>query len=93
LDLVSRNELTLLVSAESRTAWSLADEELSMSVASLGDCERSVFHIGVAGADPDALVVRPDGHIVAARHGAASLRQALLVVGASSPARGEGASA
>jgi hypothetical protein len=43
LDLVSRNELTLLVSAESRTAWSLAAEELSMSVASLGDCERSVF--------------------------------------------------
>ena len=97
LDLVSRNELTLLVSADSRTAWSLAAEELSMSVASLGDCERSVFHTGVAGADPDALVVRPDGHIVAAlhsaRHGAASLRQALLVVGASSPARGECASA
>jgi 2-polyprenyl-6-methoxyphenol hydroxylase-like FAD-dependent oxidoreductase len=97
LDLVSRNELTLLVSAESRTAWSLAAEELSMSVASLGDCERSVFHTAVAGADPDALVVRPDGHIVAAlhsaRHGAASLRQALLVVGASSPARAKGASA
>jgi hypothetical protein len=37
LDLVGRNELTLLVSAESRTAWSLAAEELSMSVASLGD--------------------------------------------------------
>jgi 2-polyprenyl-6-methoxyphenol hydroxylase-like FAD-dependent oxidoreductase len=97
LDLVSRNELTLLVSAESRTAWSLAAEELSMSVASLGDCERSVFHTAVAGADPDALVVRPDGHIVAAlhsaRHGAASLRRALLVVGASLPARAKGASA
>lgn len=97
LDLVGRNELTLLVSAESRTAWSLAAEGLSISVASLADCERSVFHSGVAGADPDGLVVRPDGHIVAAlhsaRHGAASLRQALLVVGATSPARGQGVSA
>jgi hypothetical protein len=96
LDLVSGNELTLLVSAESRTAWSLAAEELSMSVASLGDCERSVFHTAVAGADPDALVVRPDGHIVAAlrsdRHGVASLRQALLVVGAPSPGSCKGAS-
>lgn len=97
LDLVSRNELTLLVSAENHTAWSLAAEGLSMSVALVRDDERSVFHTGVAGADPDALVVRPDGHIVAAlrsdRHGAASLRQALLVVGASLPARGKGASA
>ena len=45
---------------------------------------------------PCKVVERPDGHIVAAlhsaRHGAASLRQALLIVGASSPARGEGAS-
>ena len=68
-----------------------------MSVASLGDGELGVFHIGVAGADPDALVVRPEGHIVAALHsardGVASLRRALLVVGASSPACGEGASA
>jgi 2-polyprenyl-6-methoxyphenol hydroxylase-like FAD-dependent oxidoreductase len=97
LDLVSRNELTLLASAENHTAWSLAAEGLSMSVALVRDDERSVFHTGVAGADPDALVVRPDGHIVAAlrsdRHGAASLRQALLVVGASLPARGKGASA
>jgi 2,4-dichlorophenol 6-monooxygenase len=96
LDLVSRNELTLLASAESHTAWSLAAEGLSMSVALVGDDARSVFHTGVAGADPDALVVRPDGHIVAAlrsdRHGAASLRQALLVVGAPSPGSCKGAS-
>jgi len=55
-----------------------------MSVTLVGDEGREVFHTGVPGADPDALVVRPDGHIVAAlrsdRHGAASLRQALLVV-------------
>jgi 2-polyprenyl-6-methoxyphenol hydroxylase-like FAD-dependent oxidoreductase len=96
LDLVSRNELTLLASAESHTTWSLAAEELSMSVALVRDDERSMFHTGVTGADPDALVVRPDGHIVAAlrsdRHGAASLRQALLVVGAPSPGSCKGAS-
>jgi hypothetical protein len=67
-----------------------------MSVALVRDDERSMFHTGVTGADPDALVVRPDGHIVAAlrsdRHGAASLRQALLVVGAPSPGSCKGAS-
>jgi hypothetical protein len=62
-----------------------------MSVALLGDGELGVFHTGIAGADPDALVVRPDGHIVAALHserdGVASLRRALAVVGAPSSAK------
>ena len=97
LDLVSRNELTLLTSAESHTTWSLAAEGLSISVAPLGDGERCVFRTGVTGADPDALVVRPDGHIVASlhsdRHGAASLRQALLAVCVTSPDSYKGASA
>lgn len=91
LDLVSRAELTLLVSADGHTAWSAAAEGLSMSVAPLGDGELGVFHTGIAGADPDALVVRPDGHIVAALHserdGVASLRRALAVVGAPSAAK------
>jgi 2-polyprenyl-6-methoxyphenol hydroxylase-like FAD-dependent oxidoreductase len=91
LDLVSRDELTLLTSAGGYTAWSAAAEGLSMSVARLGDGELGVFHTGIAGADPDALVVRPDGHIVAAPHsdrdGVASLRRALAVVGAHSSAK------
>jgi 2-polyprenyl-6-methoxyphenol hydroxylase-like FAD-dependent oxidoreductase len=91
LDLVSRDQLTLLVSAEGHTAWSHAADELSMSVALLGHDELGVFHTGIAGADPDALVVRPDGHVVAALHserdGVASLRRALAVVGASSAAK------
>jgi hypothetical protein len=56
-----------------------------MSLTSLGDGELGVFHTGITGADPDALVVRPDGHIVAALHsdrdGVASLRRALGAVG------------
>jgi 2-polyprenyl-6-methoxyphenol hydroxylase-like FAD-dependent oxidoreductase len=91
LDLVSRDELTLLVSAEALTAWSAAAEGLSMSVALLGDGELGVFHTGIVEADPDALVVRPDGHIVAVLHcerdGVASLRRALAVVGAPSSAK------
>jgi len=91
LDLVSRDQLTLLVSAERHTTWSHAAEGLSMSVALLGDGELGVFHTGIAGADPDALVVRPDGHVVAALHserdGVASLRRALAVVGAPSSAK------
>ena len=58
LDLVSRDELTLLTSAGGYTAWSAAAEGLSMSVALLGDGELGVFHTGIAGADPDVLVVR-----------------------------------
>ena len=50
LDLVSRNELTLLTSAESHTTWSLAAEGLSISVAPLGDCETlRVSHRGHGG--------------------------------------------
>jgi 2-polyprenyl-6-methoxyphenol hydroxylase-like FAD-dependent oxidoreductase len=89
LDLVSHDELTLLVSTEGHTAWSRAAEGLPMSLVLLGEYGQDVFHTGVAGDDPDALVVRPDGHIAAAlrsdRHGAASLRHALRVVGALSP--------
>ena len=67
-----------------------------MSVALLGDGELGVFHTGIAGADPEVLVVRPDGHIVAAlqlpdRDGVASLRRALAVVGAHSSAKGASA--
>jgi 2-polyprenyl-6-methoxyphenol hydroxylase-like FAD-dependent oxidoreductase len=84
LDLVNRDELTLLVSAGGHNSWLRAAAGLPMSVTLVGDEGREVFHTGVPGADPDALVVRPDGHIIAAlrsdRHGAASLRQALLVV-------------
>ena len=62
-----------------------------MSVALLGPGELGVFHTGIAGADPDALVVRPDGHVVAALHSerdsVASLRRALAVVGAPSSAK------
>ncbi|MGV9713756.1 FAD-dependent monooxygenase [Gordonia sp. NPDC003424] len=90
LDLVSRDTLTLVVSAEAAAAWCQAAERLSMSIEVLGDSERRVLHTGIAGADPDALVVRPDGHILAALHserdGRASLRRALVVVGAQSSA-------
>jgi 2-polyprenyl-6-methoxyphenol hydroxylase-like FAD-dependent oxidoreductase len=91
LDLVSRDQLTLLVSAEGHTAWSHVADGLSMSVALLGPGELGAFHTGIPGADPDALVVRPDGHVVAALHserdGVASLRRALAVVGAPSSAK------
>ncbi len=91
LDLIGRDELTLLVSAEGRAAWSSAAEGLSISVELLGDGEPAVFHTGILGADPDALLVRPDGHIVAALHsgrdGVASLRRALDVVGVPSAAK------
>ncbi|GAB2999480.1 FAD-dependent monooxygenase [Mycobacterium bourgelatii] len=91
LDLVSRDELTLFVSVEGHTAWSAAAEGLPMSVILLGNDELGVFHTGIPGADPDALVVRPDGHIVAALHsdrdGTASLRRALAVVDAPSSAK------
>jgi FAD binding domain len=90
LDLVSRDELTLLVSPESHTTWSRAAAGLPLSVVVVSDGAHEMFHTGIAGADPDALVVRPDGHIAAVlcsdRHGASSLRQVLHVVSASSPA-------
>ena len=86
LDLVHRDDLTLLVSEASHSVWSLAGEGLSLSVVPVGDAGHDVFHTGVAGADPDALLIRPDGHIAAVLHsdrdGASLLRQALQVVGA-----------
>ena len=82
-------ELTLLVSTDGHTAWSSAAEGLPMSLVLLGDSDQDVFHTGVAGADPDALVVRPMAtsppRCDSDRHGAASLRQALQVVNAPSP--------
>jgi 2,4-dichlorophenol 6-monooxygenase len=97
LDLVSHKQLTLLTSAESHAKWSGAAEGFSIAIAPLADCQRSVFHTGAAGTDPDALVVRPDGHIVAAlhsdQHRAAALSEALRVVGTPSPGFRKGASA
>ncbi len=94
LELVSRDELTLLVSADGHSAWSRAAQGLPISVVPLGEGAPKVFHTGIAGGDPDALVVRPDGHIAASlhsdRHGAASLRQVLSVVGAPSPTPAKG---
>jgi hypothetical protein len=88
LDLVCRAELTLLVFIDSYPAWSCAAEGLSISVVPVGEHVRGVFDTGIAGCDADALVVRPDGHIVSVlhsdRHGAASLRRAMSVVGAPS---------
>jgi 2,4-dichlorophenol 6-monooxygenase len=76
------------VSIDSYPAWSCAAEGVSISVVPVGEHVRSVFDTGDAGVDADALVVRPDGHIIAVlhsdRHGAASLRHALSVVGAPS---------
>jgi len=94
LDLVSHDELTLMVSAGGHRAWSAAAQGLPISLVPLCEDANEVFQTGLAGGDPDALVVRPDGHIAAALHsdrqGAASLRHVLSVVGAplSTPAKG-----
>jgi 2-polyprenyl-6-methoxyphenol hydroxylase-like FAD-dependent oxidoreductase len=92
LDLVNRDELTLLVSDRSHAEWSVAAQGLSLSVAQIGDAGHDIFHTGVAGADPDALLVRPDGHVAAVlhsdRHGAPLLRQALQIVGVLAPTHG-----
>jgi hypothetical protein len=89
LDLVSRDNLTLLVSEQSDTEWSLAAEGLSLSMARVGYAGNDIFRTGIAGADPDALLVRPDGHIAALLHsdrdGAPVLRQALQIVGVLAP--------
>lgn len=89
LEMVSRDQLTLLVSAAGRDAWFPAALGLPISLVPLGDGAPNVFRTGVAGGDPDALIVRPDGHIAAAlhsdRHGADALRHVLSVMGAPSP--------
>src|SRR6201999_914898 len=94
LELVSRDELTLLVYSDGQTAWSRAAQGLPISLVPLGKAAHEVFDTGVAGGHSDALVVRPDGHIAASlrsdRHGAASLRQVLSVVGAASPTPAKG---
>lgn len=91
LDLVHRDHLTLLVSEASRPLWCVAAQGLSLSVVPVGAAGRHVFHTGVTGADPDALLVRPDGHVAAMLHsdreGAALLRQALRVVGVPTPSQ------
>jgi 2-polyprenyl-6-methoxyphenol hydroxylase-like FAD-dependent oxidoreductase len=89
LDLVNRDDLTLLVSEESHSMWSSAAEGLPLSVVPVGEAGHDMFHTGIAAADPDALLVRPDGHIAALlhsdRHGAPLLRQTLQIVGVLAP--------
>jgi 2-polyprenyl-6-methoxyphenol hydroxylase-like FAD-dependent oxidoreductase len=86
LNLLSRENLTLLLPGDDRT-WLAAAEGLPLSPVVVTDSERSVFDTGGTGNQPDALVVRPDGRIVAAlrsdRDGAAALRHALQVVASS----------
>jgi 2-polyprenyl-6-methoxyphenol hydroxylase-like FAD-dependent oxidoreductase len=89
LDLVNRDDLTLLVSEESHSTWSSAAEGLPLSVVPVGEAGHDMFDTGIAGADPDALLVRPDGHIAALLHsdrdGAPVLRLALQIVGVLAP--------
>lgn len=96
LDLVRRDQLTLLVSEDdhaARAAWWSAAHGLPFALVGVGGAAKAVFDTGVAGADADALVVRPDGHIVAilhsGRHGTPHLRRALLVVGSAPQTGGE----
>jgi 2-polyprenyl-6-methoxyphenol hydroxylase-like FAD-dependent oxidoreductase len=81
LDLISRDELTLLAGHGAHAAWCASAAGLPISVVTLGDGQREIFRTGAGAGELDALVVRPDGHIVAAlhseRHCAATLRQAL----------------
>ena len=89
LDLISRDQLTLLISAKGRGAWLPAATGLPLSIVLLNDAEQNVLDTGVAGAEPDAVVVRPDGHIAAVlqsgQQATPLLREALDVVDAVTP--------
>jgi 2,4-dichlorophenol 6-monooxygenase len=84
LDLIGDNELTLLVSESSRPAWEIAAADLPVRLKVLGEIHRQVWSTPVPGADPDALLVRPDGHIGALLRSVAddapALRSALRAV-------------
>jgi 2-polyprenyl-6-methoxyphenol hydroxylase-like FAD-dependent oxidoreductase len=63
LDLIDRDKLTLLASVSAWAAWSKAAADMPVSVQVISESQAGVWSTGVAGADPDALLVRPDGHI------------------------------
>ena len=88
LDLLSRRRLTLLMRLQNHKKWLAAAQGLPLTPVVLTDCEQAVFATDSTGQCPDALVVRPDGHIVAElhsdRYGVAALQQALRAVGATS---------
>jgi hypothetical protein len=59
LDLVDRDDLTLLVSDESHSVWTLAAEGLPLSVVPVGDARRDIFHTSVV---PEATPRAPPKH-------------------------------
>ncbi len=91
LDMVRPDTLTLLVSQENHGLWVAAAAGLPLTVVPINAIDTDVFSSGVPSADPDALVVRPDGHIAAllhsGQHEVALLRHTLTVVGATLPVR------
>ncbi|MDY6869393.1 MAG: FAD-dependent monooxygenase [Actinomycetota bacterium] len=82
LDLLSRDQLTLLVGTAQRALWQAAAAHLPVRLRTIDD---SAFWSGEANdAHADAVVVRPDGHVVALLWAAgdswAQLRAALAAV-------------
>lgn len=92
LDLVRRDQLTLFVATDGQAEYRDAAAQFPMSVVAVDKTGHDVFCTGVAGADADGLVVRPDGHIAAVltsdQRDTASMRQALQAVSASPGSEG-----
>jgi 2-polyprenyl-6-methoxyphenol hydroxylase-like FAD-dependent oxidoreductase len=84
LDLVDGGGLTLFTTASAFAAWSTEAEDLPVRVHVIGDDQLPAGPSGVAGVDPDALLVRPDGHIGALLYSTAdptaTLRRAVAAV-------------